>query len=189
MGPLVGLLAAGILLPLLFRKRKVITPVGEVQVTIAEEAKRQGLDPAVALLFADLETGFKNVTGDKNWPAKIRSDGRTNWETFVRDNPRYDDNPFRGDAALWLSYGPFQLLAPHHLYKVNPDADPRILTQLPVNTKIGVQLVKKLYDQYNGDLAKMRIAFVCGGLSSCPERASSVVARLRSRAEKYGLAA
>jgi hypothetical protein len=164
-------------------------PTGEVEQIIIEEARRQGVNPRIALLFASLESSFKNVTGDTSWYARKRSDGRTNWERWVRDNDQYNDNPYRYQKELWVSYGPFQLLAPFNLSYYNRNANPRVLGQVPVNAKVAIAKIKRLGEKYNWDVAKMRLAYRCGTAEGCSASArAKTLARLTERAASYGVA-
>ncbi len=184
MNPLLALLLAAGAVAVL--RRKQVVAVGAMQQAIAAEASRQGVDPAVALLFADLESGFKNVTGDSWWPAKKLPDGRTNWEVYVRDNPAFTNNPYRDVPPLWISYGPFQLLSPFSL--PDPKADPRLLFELAVNIRLGVAKIKQLSKLYGGNLVKMRLAYVCGSATGCSsKRTAEITAQLKAKASKYDL--
>lgn len=165
-----------------------IKPIGDIQNIIVAEAKRQGLDPAVALLFADLETGIKNTTGDDRWPYRVRNDGRTNWEATVRDESRYDTNPYKNNPDIWISYGPFQLLSPHTVYQFDRNADPRKLADVKLNTKLAVAKIIRLRELYKGDVSRMRHAYVCGSDTGCPGSKDMIIARLRDKAPKYGIA-
>ena len=188
-----GLATAALLL--LGRRKSAVpgpgpTPVatGPVMTAIVAESKRQGVNPAVALLFADLETSFKNVRGDKTWPDRRRADGRTNWEALVRDSSTLAVNPFRFQRQLWVSYGPFQLLSPYEIARYNPKADPRILDNVPLNVRLGVAKIKRLTDKYGDDLDALRLAYTCGSPGGCLGRAPKVLARMATKADKYGLA-
>lgn len=170
------------------KRKSTVTPVGDIQKIIVAEAKKQGLDPAIALLFTELETSSKNITGDKNWPYRKTGDGRTNWEKFVRDEKRYNDNPYREDANLWISYGPFQLLSPHVLYQYKANVDPRALSDVKLNAKLGIAKIIRLREKYKGDIAKMRIAYVCGTAEGCgQERREQILSLLRAKAPQFAV--
>jgi hypothetical protein len=169
--------------------RPSIVVQGTVQKAIVAEARRQGVDPAVALLFADLETSFRNVRGDSGWPFRRRSDGRTNWEALVRDSSTLADNPYRGRPELWVSYGPFQLLSPFTIASYNPMADPRVLDNVALNVRLGVAKIKRLSDKYGGDVERMRLAYVCGSPGACSSsRRQQILARMETKGERYGIA-
>jgi len=162
-----------------------ITPAttGAVQKAIVAEAKRQGVNPAVALLFADVESGFsQGAIGDRNWP--YRGD---NWERYVFNNPRLQGNPYLLDRELWVSYGVYQLLAPYHLHLYDPIANPRALLGLQTNVRLGVAKVKRLLSKY-GDVLAARLAYVCGSPSACSvDRAETVASRLETKAGKWDI--
>jgi hypothetical protein len=146
-------------------------PREQARTLIKSEALKQGVDPKVALTFARLESNFKsNVVGDTTWHQRKDSQGRTRWERFVRDNPRYIKSPFRDEKHLWASYGLFQLLSPFELWREDPNADPRILLQPEVNTRLAVAKLKRLQDRFGKDPLKIRLAY--GGCTvtgrACP---------------------
>jgi len=156
---------------------------GAVQKAIVAEANRQGVNPAVALLFADVESGFQaGAVGDKNWP--YRGD---NWERFVLNNPRLQGNPYLMDRELWVSYGVYQLLAPFHLHYHDPMANPRSLLNLNTNVRVGVAKIKRLLSKY-GDPLAARMAYVCGSPSACStSRAELIASRLESKAGRWNI--
>lgn len=170
------------------KRRSTVTPIGDIQKIIVAESQKQGLDPAIAILFAELETNSRNITGDPKWPYRKTGDGRTNWEKYVRDEKRYNGNQFREDASLWISYGPFQLLSPHILYQYKANADPRILSDVKLNAKLAVAKIIRLREKYKGNIANMRIAYVCGSAEGCGQtRRNEILASLRSQAPRFGI--
>lgn len=160
--------------------RKRIISKSVIEDEIIRQAKSRNLDPSIALLFADLESGIKNVTGDYNWP-----DNSENWKKVIRN---YPGNPYLKNRKLWISYGPFQLLAVWHLKKLDSMASPEILGNLKNNVKIGVSVIKNLEQKYNGDLLQMRMAYSCGTPSSCPESKAILIAqRLQLKVKDYNI--
>jgi hypothetical protein len=159
-------------------------PVAAAKEQIKAEALKQGVDPRIALTFADLESRFQSgAVGDRTWP--FRGD---KWERFVRDNPRYSANQFRNQRDLWVSYGLFQLLSPFELWREEPNADPRILALPEVNARLGVAKIKRLQDEFGKDPLKIRIKYVCGSIRSCdPGKVLSIARKLANTAPKHGL--
>jgi hypothetical protein len=167
-----------------------VTPVGEMQRIIVAEAERQGVEPRVALLFADLESGLDPMTtGDTDWPYR-ESGGKTNYERYVLENSKYNGSPFREDPSVWISYGLFQLLSPHYLFLYDKGAHPSELLIPEVNAKIGVGVIRNKISKYGQDLVKVRLAY--GGSCLIPGRCSystveRIVSRLAARASRWGL--
>lgn len=165
-----------------------------IKAIITEEARKQGLNPNIALLFAFLESRFENKLGDSRWPFLKDKYGRSNWEKAVLNSEKLKYNPHVDQKELWISYGPFQILSAYHLHKINPNASPMILSDIRTNIALGVQIIKNLQRTYNGDLRKMRLAYVCGIISpsapvgSCAqETANSHLSLLVQHAPKFGL--
>ena len=193
----IGAAAVGALV-FLFRKQRsgvVIDtpalPVDQVKALIKSEAKKQGVDPRLALTFAELESNFRsNVVGERDWPFLRDSTGQTKWQRFVRDNPRYSANPFRGRQGLWVSYGLFQLLSAFELWRHDPNGDPRDLAVPEINVRLGVAKIKRLQERFGNDPLKIRLSYVgCGETGGrCPPGTILRVARkLAQRARTHGL--
>lgn len=118
----------------------------EIQVLVATEAVLIDLDPTIALMFSELETNHKNVTGDQ---------GR--------------------------SHGPLQVMAKFHIPEGDPN-DPR------VSVRAGVGVIARKLAQYDGDIVKARLAYVCGSASGCSEwKRRNIVSRVERMAPGYGL--
>lgn len=180
---LVGVLALAIVLS--GRKRSPV-PVkprpkpSDVQQTIRRVAASLGVEPAIALAFAELESGFDaHASGDLQWaekrPAKYRE--------LVLDAAKFAHNPARGDPSAWHSYGLFGLLAPYH---VRPNEHPHVLWDPEINAERGIQTIKRLLHRTNHDLAATRLSYVgCGsqGQRCADEYATKVLERF---AEVYG---
>lgn len=190
-GQRLGAVAGGaLLLTLLFRRKASAVvvpgsvPVEAAKAQIKAEALKQGVDPRIALTFADLESRFQSgAVGDRTWP--FRGD---KWERFVRDNPRYVANRFRSERDPWVSYGLFQLLAAFELWRENPNADPRVLSLPEVNARLGVAKIKRLQEEFGNDPLKIRIKYVCGSIRSCdPGKVLSIARKLANTAPKHGL--
>lgn len=168
-----------------------IIPKGEIQNLIVREAERQGVEPRIALTFVDLESRFTpSAVGDADWPHRVRKNGQTNHEKWVLNNPVFDNNPWRSDPDVWVSYGLFQLLSPHHLSKHNPNAHPAELLDPKTNAKIGIGIIKRMVNKYGEDWVKVRLGY--GGTCMIPGRCSyetieRIVGRLDARTEKWGL--
>lgn len=116
-------------------------------------ARDLGVPEAVALAFAELESGFNPaVQGDQQWPEKRPE----LYRTLVLDT----SNPYRQDASLWHSYGLFQLLAPYH---VQVGEHPHVLLDPELNARRAVAQIKRLLRQAAGDVAGARLAYIgCG---------------------------
>jgi hypothetical protein len=183
----VGTLALVLLLTRKSRARTITTPsdlpTDQIKAIIKAEAGAQGVNPKLALLFADLESRFNpDAVGDRDWP--FRSD---NWQRFVRDNPRYAANPFRTDRDLWVSYGLFQLLSPFELWRENPNADPSTLLDVRTNARLGVAKIRRLQERFGVDPLKIRIAYVCGSLKCSRDKMLSIAEKLVARAPLHNL--
>jgi hypothetical protein len=158
---------------------------------IKAEAGSQGVDPKLALVFADLESNFKsNAIGDKTWHARRNSKGVTRWKQFVFDNPRYVRSPFRDEKHLWASYGLFQLLSPFELWREDANADPRILLDPKINARLAVAKLKRLQDRFGTDPLKIRLAY--GGCTvtgrACPaDTVIRIAIKLQKTAAEHGL--
>jgi hypothetical protein len=163
-------------------------PLGSVQALIRAEAERQGVDPRLALTVAKIESGFRsNLTGDREWYSKVGKDGRTNWERYVRDVPAFNNNPYRNQKELWISYGLFQTLAPFHLWREDRNADPRVLFDAEVNARIGVAILRAIQDRLGDDPLKIRMSYVCGNVG-CSEAKSLLIAKTLARVgSEFGL--
>ena len=159
-------------------------PVSAAKERIKAEALKQGVDPRIALTFADLESRFQSgAVGDKTWP--FRGD---KWERFVQNNPRYSANQFRDQRDPWVSYGFFQLLSAFELWREDPNADPRILALPEVNARLGVAKIKRLQDEFGNDPLKIRIKYVCGNIAKCdPGKVLSIARKISKTAPKHGL--
>lgn len=166
----------------------VYMPSGAIEQAIASEASRQGVDPKVAIAFARVESGMKpGSIGDRAWPERVRGDGRTNHQALVLGNAKFNNNPYRNQPELWVSYGLFQLLAVYSLDSM-PDADPRILLNPATNIRLGVAKIKMRLDQYGGDVLKARIAYKCGSATGCSDDVrASAIARFEKAASDVGL--
>lgn len=116
-------------------------------------ARELGVPAAVALAFADVESGFNPaVQGDLNWPEKKPE----LFQKLVVDK----GNPYAGDKSLWHSYGLFQLLAPYH---VLAGEHPHVLLDPEVNARRGVMALARLLKTTGGDPIAARLAYIgCG---------------------------
>lgn len=130
---------------------------------ISREAQAVGLDPRVAVAFADRESGLDPYAqGDKRWP--LKNDGEQ-YRRHVLENSRLSRNPYRLDPALWHAYGLFQLLAPFHVLE---HEDPRALLDPLTNTQRGVRAVRSVLEKAQGNLYDARRRYVgCGPESAC----------------------
>ena len=164
-------------------------PRSEIAELLSAEADRQGVDVRWVMAWAQKESNFhEDAEGDLNWP--FRSGGRLYREN-VLDNRAYDANPFRSDQAAWHSYGLFQLLSPHWLSKaestglVAAGSHPSVLLDPHVNAKLGVGMLKALYERTGGDfIAARMIAAGCHGCATAP----LIAARARLVMRQWGLA-
>lgn len=161
---------------------------------ITEEARKQGLNPKIALLFAFLESRYTNKLGDTNWPFKRDETGKTNWEKYVLNSKTLKYNPYVDEKELWISYGPFQILSAFHIDKIDATASPLILLDVRTNAAVAIQIIKKLQRMYGNNLEKMRLAYVCGNLTELlptgkckQETADAHVSILKQHAPKFGL--
>lgn len=168
-----------------------VQPRSEIEKIIIDEANRQGVDPRIALLFADLESGLKPATtGDHDWPYREQN-GVTMYERFVLQNDTYNNNPWRDDPSVWISYGLFQLLSPHYLYFYDRNAHPAKLLDPQINSKIAIKRIKNQIEKFGAnDLVKVRLGY--GASCLIPNRCSyetinRIVGRLDKFAGKWGL--
>lgn len=156
------------------------TSKADAQRVVRAVAERLGVEPAIALAFAELESGFNaHAAGDLDWATRRAA----KYRELVLDAPKFARNPKRTDPSVWHSYGLFGLLAPYH---IGPDEDPEVLWDPVVNAERGVQAIKRLLVRTNGDVAAARLAYVgCGskGQKCSDEYSQRVLERL---AEVYG---
>jgi len=129
-----------------------------MQALVRRLAHSLGVPAAVALAFADIESGFDAAReGDLDWPSK-RPDL---YRSLILDNAAFNSNPARGDARAWHSYGLFQLLAPYH---VRPEEHPRTLLDPQTNAVRGITQIRALLRRAGGDVAGARLAYIGCGL-------------------------
>lgn len=172
------LTGTGFLLFFVLRRKKIV-PKTVIEKEIISQCKIQGLDPRVAFLFADLETGIRNITGDHDWPEKEKN--------YQRVIDMYPGNPYVKNRKLWISYGPFQLLSVWNLKKVDPMGSPELLGNYKTNVKVAVALIKKLYEKNNHDLLMTRINYGCANIYVCSnKRLKKIATRLQKFAPKWG---
>jgi hypothetical protein len=164
-------------------------PHDRIHTLIRSEAAKQGVDPKLALTFADIESKFKsNAIGDTSWYAKLNSKGVTRWDEYVGGDKRYAENPFRNQKHLWASYGLFQLLAPFELWREDANADPRILLDPAINARLGIAKIKRLQDKHGDDPLKIRLAYVGCAYKGCGvSTVLSVSTKFASKAREHGL--
>lgn len=125
---------------------------------------------SIALAFAWLESTFDPAReGDLRWHEKREGEL---YRLHVLQGPRFARNPWRTQAALWHSYGLFQLLAPYHC---DDDADPRSLLDPTTNARKGCALLRSLHLRSHGDVRAMRLAYVGCGLDG--QRCAEAVTR------------
>ena len=160
---------------------------GSIPALIAAEASAQGVDPRVALAFADAESGFRaDAQGDCDWPYR---NGGELYRKHVLENPALLRNPYRGDPSVWHSYGLFQLLAPYHVHELE---HPAVLLDPRVNAQRGVRAVRTALERSGGELYQARRRYAgCGPGSSC-ERNAALLAHVDGRwaqmLNKWGIA-
>jgi hypothetical protein len=158
-----------------------------ISALIADEARAQGVDPRVALAFADAESALRpDVQGDLDWP--YRSSGAL-YQKHVLGDPTLSRNPYRGDPSVWHSYGLFQLLAPYHVLELE---HPAVLLDPHINAQRGVRAVRTALERSGGELYQARRRYAgCGPGSGCEQNAA-LVARIDARwgqaLHKWGLA-
>ena len=154
---------------------------------IAAEASAQGVDPRVALAFADAESGLRpEAQGDLDWPYR---NGGELYQKHVLGNPALLRSPYRGDPSVWHSYGLFQLLAPYHVLELE---HPAVLLDPRINTQRGVRAIRTALERSGGELYQARRRYAgCGPGSGC-ERNASLLAHVDGRwsqmLHKWGLA-
>lgn len=157
---------------------------GGIEALITREAQAQGVDPRVALMFADLESGLNpNVTHDKDWPFRNRCEG---YRKHVLDNPRFADNPARTDPSAWIGYGLFGLLSP---YFAGPHEHPRALLDPATNARRGIAFLKRKLEQAGGDIRTARLRYAgCYPPERCsPGRIATLDRRLQAGLQRWGL--
>lgn len=159
------------------------TPKKDVSVIelIRAEAARLGIDPTLALAWADVESGLNpKQRGDLTWATR---DNGKRYRQHVLNNARFLNNPARSDPSAWISYGLYQLLA---AYYAPADQHPRVLFDPKLNVSLGLKNVKRLLAAYNGDVETARIAYVCGTPDGCDQsRKDHIVSRLRAALERW----
>ncbi len=148
---------------------------------LRSEATRLGLDPKVALAWADVESGLDpKARGDRDWATR---DNGKRYKQHVLNNPRFLNNPARSDPSAWCAYGLLQLQA---AYYAPPDQHPRVLFDPKLNVSLGLKNVKRLIDAYNGDVDTARIAYVCGTPDNCDQsRKDHITTRLHAALERW----
>jgi hypothetical protein len=135
----------------------------DVLTLITREAAAVGLDPRIAVAFAEHESGLDPFRlGDAGWAEKNQGE---NYRRHVLENPRLASNPWRHVPSLWRSYGLFQLLAPFH---VQGNEHPHVLLHPLLNTQRGVRAVRAVLEQSGGNLYEARRRYVgCGPGTTC----------------------
>lgn len=170
-----ALAALGVLVVASSRKSQSKRPPAELVELIRREAALAGVPLQVALAFARVETNFNALAqGDLDWPKKKPA----NYRVLVLEGR--PTNPFRENAALWHSYGLFQLHAAHH---VKGDEDPRVLLNPQVNVARAMATIARLLKASEGDPFEARFRYVgCGQAgANC---ADSERAKIREKLSK-----
>jgi hypothetical protein len=162
-------------------------PSEAIAALIVDEAHAQGVDPRVALAFADAESGLRpDEQGDLDWPYR---NGGELYQKHVLGNPALLRNPYRGDPSVWHSYGLFQLLAPYHVLELE---HPAVLLDPRINARRGVRAVRTALERSGGELYQARRRYAgCGPGSGC-EHNTALLARIDGRwsqaLNKWGIA-
>lgn len=157
----------------------------DVLALITREASAVGLDPRVAVAFAERESELDpNAMGDAGWAEKNQGD---NYRRHVLANPRLASNPWRNAPGLWRSYGLFQLLAPFY---VQDNEHPHVLLDPQLNTQRGVRAVRSALEKSGGNLYEARRRYVgCGPGTECnAEELSRIDAAWAQSLHRWGLA-
>lgn len=157
---------------------------GSAEAIVTAAAQAHGLDPRVALMFADLESGLNpNVEHDRDWPFR---NGCGNYRRHVLENPKFASNPARGEPGAWIGYGLFGLLSP---YFAGPHEHPRLLLDPTTNAQRAAAFLKRKLDQSGGDIRQARLRFAgCWRPERCsPEKVALVDRRLQAAMRKWGL--
>lgn len=151
--------------------KKTSTPSrARMEALVRAEAERQGVDPALALAFAEVESNFNpSAAGDTAWAEKKPD----LYRSLVLDNPKMANNPARYDPRAWHSYGLFQLLAPHH---AKPSEHPSVLYDPQLNAQRGVAYIKGLLRKHGDDAAQVRLAYA-GALKASAAEQERVLGR------------
>lgn len=135
-------------------------------------ARELGVPAAVALAFAEVESGFNPaVQGDLNWPQKKPE----LYRKLVLDKGL----SYAADESLWHSYGLFQLLAPYH---VLVGEHPHVLLDPEINARRAVVALKRLLQTTGGDPLAARLAYIgCGvdGARCADEVRDAAIARFQ----------
>jgi hypothetical protein len=154
-------------------------PAPEIRALIEHEAAIQGVPASVALVFAELESGFNpRAYGDRDWARKRPQ----KWRELRERMPQ---NPAIDDPDAWGSYGLFGLLAVYH---VQPNEHPHVLWDPSLNARRGVAAVKHALERAGSDVRAARLLYVGCGLdgSLCSaERVAQVDSRLRAAARRW----
>jgi soluble lytic murein transglycosylase-like protein len=145
---------------------------------VRAEAERQGLEPALALAVAEVESNFNpSAAGDTAWAQKRPE----LYKKLVLDNPAMASNPARTDPSAWHSYGLFQLLAPHH---VRGNEHPSILNDPKLNATRGIAFIKGLMRKHDADPVKMRLAYA-GALNASAAEQERVLKRFGEAYQRW----
>lgn len=158
-------------------------PSPDIRATIIAAADFHAVPHAVALAFADVESGFNpRADGDIGWAEK---NGGRNYQRVLAD-ARLANNPARDNPAAWHSYGLYQLLA---LYHVGPSEDPSVLYEPSINANRGCKFIGQLLQKTNGNVEAARLAYVgCGadGRHCSADQVAQVRNRIRVAVARWG---
>lgn len=161
------------------RKPAIDRALRERMIALVRRVARElGVPAAVALAFADVESGFNPAEqGDLKWPEKKPELFRK----LVLDK----GGPYAGDPSLWHSYGLFQLLAPYH---VLVGEHPHVLLDPELNARRGIAAIKRLLKTTGGNAEAARLAYIgCGvdGARCADDVTAAALARFRPALSKW----
>ena len=141
---------------------------------IRAEAVRQGVEPMSALHVAAVESGFRNVIGDK---------GRmqTKAKQLAARGVISPANRWLDDKSAWSSYGPMQLSA---VWYTRGTEDPTRFADPRISVPVAVRVWKKRLQQSGanpmrptpGEQLEARIRYVCGSLN-CSDAKKAIITR------------
>jgi soluble lytic murein transglycosylase-like protein len=151
---------------------------GPMIALVRAEAQRQGVEPALALATAEVESQFDpNAKGDVLWAQKKPA----LYIKLVRDNPLMARNPARTEPTAWHSYGLFQLLAPHHVRALE---HPSVLFDPQLNAQRGIAFIKGLMRKHGSDPVTMRLAYA-GALNVSEAEKERVLKRFAQAYQRW----
>lgn len=151
---------------------------------IAQHARAAGINPRLAMAFADLESGINpGALHDQDWATR---DGCANYRKHVLGNAKFNQNPGRGEPAAWMGYGLFGLMSPFFLGALE---HPRVLLDPNINAMRGTGLIAQHLRSSGGNVRDARLRYVgCYPAERCsPTKVAQIDRRLQDALRKWGV--